>query len=122
METSENVAVVLYPRTEGELLTAASYLEAHDIPVFLRNDRFGGLFPGLQIHSYNARALLVPASQADAARALLAGIAPASSEAERGVRPGWPDKVRMVLEALLFGWFIPGRRFRRKAGQDDPER
>ena len=40
---------VFRPDTESELMAVVAMLEAHDIPCFVHNAGFGGLYPGPQI-------------------------------------------------------------------------
>jgi len=98
--------------TESQVAVATSLLAAHDIPHFVQGAGFGGLFPGPQIGSYNARRLLVPQSSAKEATDLLADLLRPDSTLPEGVAEPvgfWP-KLRVVLEAALLGWFIPRRR------------
>lgn len=107
------LVAVLRPQTETELVIALSILEAYGIETFVHGQHFGSLFPGLQIESYNTRTIMVPEERANEAREALAG-SPASGDPSAETSP-MPllDRVRVVLEAALFGWFIPGRRSRK---------
>jgi Putative prokaryotic signal transducing protein len=102
---------ILRPQTEAELAIALAILEAHDIESFVHGQYFGSLFPGLQIDSYNARSIMVPEERVREAREALAEAAPSDEEppsAPPSMR--FRDKLRIVLEAALFGWFVPGGR------------
>lgn len=66
------LVVIAHLETESQVAVATSLLAAHEIPHFVQGGGFGGLFPGPQIGSYNARRLLVPQSSAEEATALLA--------------------------------------------------
>lgn len=94
--------------SESQAVVVTSLLDAHDIPHFIQGSGFGGLFPGPQIGSYNTRRLLVPHSCVDRARELLADLAQETPESPTPPQGIWP-KLRLVLEALLLGWFIPRR-------------
>lgn len=102
------------PDNEPELITVVAMLEAHDIPCFVHSAGFGGLYPGPQINGYNTRSIWVPEEQLSVALELLRDFqsqpvdvglhtAPAPSRFASGT-------FRALLEALIFGWFIPGSR------------
>ena len=99
---------VASPETETEIVLISARLEAAGIPHFVHNAGIGGLYPGLQIGAYNTRSIMVPLSAAEEASRLIA-------ELELGAPPpavtqgGW-QKLRVIVEALLLGWFIPGSR------------
>lgn len=104
------LVTILRPQTESELAIALAILEAHEIESFVHGQYFGSLLPGLQIESYNTRTIMVPEERADEAREALAELSPPNEPA--GAQPSmrFRDKARVVLEALLFGWFVPGER------------
>ena len=99
---------VLSPQSEPELAVVRSLLEAHDIPVFVHGRHFGSLLPGMQIGNYNTQSIMVPEERAADALELLAAFrsdpVSASSPPLR-----WRDRLRVVLEGVLFGWLVPGR-------------
>jgi hypothetical protein len=51
---------IFRPNTEPELMAVVAMLEAHEIPCFVHNAGFGGLYPGPQIDLYNTRAITIP--------------------------------------------------------------
>ena len=110
---------VATPQTESELAVMVSLLDAHDIPYFVHNRGFGGLYPGPQLHIYNARRIMVRADRAPEARDLLAVFAgpPADFETDRKLSL-W-DKLRVIGEAVLFSWFIPSKRAKLPKGEND---
>jgi len=111
-----SLVAVAEPQTESELAVMLCVLEAEGIPAFVHNGGFGSLHPGPQIALYNARRVMVPiACQADAAAALLVLEPPMRD------RITWRDKLRIVVEVILFGWFIPGPRRRRELATNDNE-
>lgn len=108
---------VATPQTESELAVILCLLEAEDIPAFVHNGGFASLHPGPQIPLYNERRVMVPgACREDAAAALLV------------LKPPLPDttmgrgKVRIVIETILFGWFVPGSRRRHDAEPSDDDK
>jgi hypothetical protein len=106
------------PESEADILTTVALLESFGIPCYVRGGGFGGLYPGVQVNAYNARTIMVPLASYDEARQLIAATPDTSehwefSEPEEVVEP--PQErglLRMVLEFLFFGWFIPGTRRR----------
>jgi hypothetical protein len=99
---------VFSPQSESELLVAASLLEAHEIPAFIHNRGIGSLLPGVQINAYNTQSILVPEENVPDAVELLAQLTAHPRVAVAPLR--LRDKVRVLLEGLLLGWFVPGSR------------
>jgi hypothetical protein len=86
-------------------------LEAHGIKAFVQGGGFGSLFPGPQIPWYNARRIMVSSADAPKAQeALSVFMQPA--EAVPYKWPGILHVLRIIFEAGLFGWFVPGKRRR----------
>jgi hypothetical protein len=100
------MVTLCHPVDDLELLLISSNLDAADIPYFVVGQNFGSLYPGLQIAAYNERTLLVPDSCLADARKLV--------EDFRADYTGSADelptssKLRMLLEAMFFGWVMPG--------------
>ncbi|MGH8119883.1 MAG: DUF2007 domain-containing protein [Gammaproteobacteria bacterium] len=107
--------------SEPERLVIVAMLEAHDIPCFVHNDGFGGLYPGLQINLYNTRRIMVPEEDLDDAHELLASYRAAPEETP-AARLDWIDGLRCLAEALLGGWLVPRPRARQVMTKDTPER
>jgi hypothetical protein len=104
------LVTILRPQSEAELAIALAILEAHGIESFVHAQHFGSLFPGLQIDSYNTRTIMVPEQCVAEAREALAEAAPTADEVALLPPMRFRDKMRVVLEAVLFGWFVPGGR------------
>jgi len=96
------------PGTSSELAVITSLLRAEDIYFFVHNELFGRMHVGVSIPLVNQRTILV--GEEDYERALEVVTPPESFEPEPPRRFGILDRMRMVLEALLFGWVLPGRR------------
>ncbi|MEE8138015.1 MAG: DUF2007 domain-containing protein [Thermoanaerobaculia bacterium] len=111
---SEDPMVQLYsPESESQLLVLRSVFEDARIPYFVHNDAFGSLLAGPRIAHLNRKMILVHRADLDEARALLGEFLEKTTsgrDAERASRYSLRDKLRMVLEFLIFGWFLPGRR------------
>ncbi len=98
------------PQDEAELAFLRSVLDLEAIPYFVHNDRFGTLEIGPRIDLYNVKTIMVPEEYADQARDLIHEFfRDASTRQGSSAQSSVFDRVRMVLEALFFGWFIPGR-------------
>jgi hypothetical protein len=97
---------IAMPETETHLVLITSALEAAGIPFFVHNNGMGGLMPGLQIAAYNTRSVMVPQSCVEPAMEAISTLQPLATPA-----PSGGDKLRILAEALLLGWFFPvGRR------------
>jgi hypothetical protein len=111
---------VLSPQSESEIAVVTSLLEAHDIPVFIHGRHLGSLLPGLQIGNYNTQSIMVPEEHASDALELLTEFRRNDSN-ETGPPLRWRDRLRVVLEGILFGWLVPGRRDDKTAGPRDDD-
>ena len=109
---------VFSPQSESEALTAAALLEAHEIPTFVHNRGIASVLPGTQINAYNTQSIMVPEERVADAVELLRDLSrrdePAATSGPLPLR----DKVRIVLEGLLFGWFVPGSRRKRASSSE----
>ena len=99
---------VFSPQSESEVLVAAALLEAHEIPAFIHNRGIGSMLPGVQINAYNTQSIMVPEEKVPDAVELLAELKEQPRAAVSPIRSR--DKVRVLLEGLLCGWFVPGSR------------
>lgn len=101
------------PENESELLILRSILDDAGIPHFVHNDTFGSMVAGPRIAHYNRKQILVAESDHEDALDLVAeyllktDTEPAASSHDLTLF----DKLRMIFELLLFGWFMPGKRY-----------
>jgi hypothetical protein len=100
---------VAFPESPSELAMVVCLLEANDIPHFVHNAGFGSLYPGPQIALYNNITVMVPSPVADDAIEVLSVLSEPSTTYPSS-NTLLMDKIRMVIEAILFGWFIPRRK------------
>src|SRR5262245_54361358 len=107
---------VFSPQSESEVLVAASILEAHGIPAFIHNRGIGSILPGVQINAYNTQSIMVPEEDVSDALELVAQLKEQPRAAVNPMR--LQDKVRVLVEGVLCGWFVPGTRSR---PTDSPE-
>lgn len=92
-----------------------SILEAEGINYFVRNDNFGSLEVGPRIGLFNAKMIQVQDDQYERARELLSDYFEKTEKITEAPVKKYSlfDKVRMVIEVLLFGWIMPGKKKRR---------
>jgi len=113
------------PENEVQLSILKSLLEAQNIPIFVHNDSFGSIYPGLQVELFNARTIMVDERHYEKAQAVLREFLANLDQAapEQTARPTYSffDKVRMVFEALIFGWLMPGRKWRKSPKDSEKE-
>ena len=103
------------PRSEADLVVLRSILDAERIPHFVHNDAFGTILVGPHIDHYNTKSIVVPDEAAKAAQAVIVEFE--ETEAERPAPTSLRDRVRMLAETVVFGWFVPGRYSRRGNGE-----
>jgi hypothetical protein len=92
------------PRYEVELLILRTLLSAYNIPHCVTAG-FGAAYPGLQIDNYTTKTILVAPSAYEEASGLLQQYLSAPEPRYEPMRP-W-DRLRVILEAVIFGWFVP---------------
>jgi hypothetical protein len=99
------------PRNEVESALLKSILDSEGIGYFVRNDNFGSLEVGPHIGLFNAKMVQVQDDQYDRARELLSDyLEKTEKKSEEPDRKySLFDKIRMVIEVLVFSWLMPGR-------------
>jgi hypothetical protein len=103
---------IFIPQGQADLSVVLCLLDAYGYPYFVHNHYFGGLYPGPQVDLYNMRRVFVPNEMAADARQLLDDFLPGIESSSHDTPVG--DKVRVVVEGLLMGWFIPGNKWPRQ--------
>ena len=109
---------VLSPQSESEVLVATALLEAHQIPTFVHNRGIASMLPGIQINAYNTQSIMVPEEHVADAVELLSELAKPEPSAAAAAPLPLRDRIRIVLEGLLFGWFVPGSRRQSRSSTD----
>lgn len=103
------------PQNEAELAVIRSILDGEKIHYFVHNDHFGTMRTGPPIYLFNAKTIMVSEVCFERASEILSdylnNAQPDDFKSEHSLR----DKLRMVVEALLFGWFIPGKKWRKRS-------
>jgi len=95
------------PRSEGELAVLSSILRWAGIRYFIHNHYFGTMRVGPELDLMNRRTFMVPTSQAEDAADVLHDFLEVSLQEQRPLSTR--DRIRNVIEFLLFHWFIPGK-------------
>ena len=104
------------PENDAELAIIKSVFESEGINYFVHNDHFGTLQIGPKIDLFNAKTIMVQENQFEIAKELICEFLEniKDSETPNKLQYSWADKLRMVIETVLFTWFIPGKRHRRR--------
>jgi hypothetical protein len=107
------------PEDEVQLAMLKGIFESEGIHFFVHNDNFGSLRPGIRIALFNKKTIMVHAQDLARAQQILSDFLGNIEQAEPELGPesthySFLDKCRMVIEALLFGWVMPGKRWQRK--------
>ncbi len=113
---SVNYVPLYSPQNESELTLLKSILDSESINYFVSNDNFGSLEVGPRIGLLNAKMIEVQDDQYERANELLLDYFEKTKKEpeESGKEYSWFDKIRMVIEVLVFGWLMPGRRKAKK--------
>lgn len=99
------------PVNEAELALIESILMGEGIPYYVHNNYLGTLRIGPPIELFNKKTIMVPPDFEERARELLADFLEKTAEPQvEWTKYSILDKLRIVAEFLIFGWFIPGKR------------
>jgi len=106
---------VYVPNDELELSMIRGLLESEHIHYFVHNDHFGSMKVGPQIELFNKKTVMVASADANRAKHIIEEFLERElhEEAEVAWHYTLGQKMRMVFEALLFGWFVPGKKRRK---------
>jgi hypothetical protein len=96
---------ILQPGNPAYLALVESVLMANGIPYFVHSRHLGGLLPGVQISHYNVCTVMVPPDARDDAVEVLKEMYFAPQSARPRKKPPF---LRVGIEYLFAGWFIPG--------------
>jgi hypothetical protein len=102
------------PTDELELAMVRGVLDSEGIHYFVHNDYFGSMRVGPQIDLLNKKTIMVSPEDAERVKTIISDLfnreLPEETIDEKYTAS---QKLRMILEAIVFGWFIPGRKRRR---------
>jgi len=105
------------PENEVQLAMLKGIFEAEGIPIFVHNDNFGSMRTGMQIELFNKKTIMVGeqhyASARDIIQNFIGNIEQAASAQPTISGYSFLDKIRMVFEGVVFGWVMPGNRWRK---------
>jgi len=102
------------PMDELELSMIRGLLDADEIRYFVLNDYFGSMRVGPQIDLINKKTIMVAPEDHDRAKEIISTFLESGIDNE-GTEMHYTtgQKLRMIIEALIFTWFIPGRKRRK---------
>lgn len=98
---------IAVPRSESELSVMESMLLAHDIPHYVHNRGFGGLYPGMQVPLYNVRRVMVPVAYAEEAMNLFSVFRDCYTGSSTTDKLSLWDRARVMAEIIFGGWAVP---------------
>jgi len=104
------------PNNDSELALIKSILDGEGIPYFVHNDHFGTLKVGPRIELLNAKTIMVAEKHYEVSKEIIDDFLKNIQEASENTKSKYSirDKIRMVIEAILFTWFIPGNRWNKR--------
>jgi hypothetical protein len=105
------------PETELDLAFIKSLFESENIDYFVHNDHYGSLNIGPKIDLFNAKTIYVNENDAEKAKELIDIYLEDQNKEENQTEPNTFSlitKIRIIIEAIIFSWFIPqGRRWKK---------
>ena len=101
-----------FPKNEVELSFIKSIFDGEKLPYFVRNDHFGSLKVGPKIDLFNAKTIMVDENHFDHAKELLDDFLKSVESTPDTAKPEYSvfDKIRMIIEVVLFSWIMPGKK------------
>jgi len=101
------------PADELELAMIRGVLDSEGIKYFVHNDNFGSMRVGPQIDLLNKKTIMVAAEDAERAKRIITDLLGREIPEEAGEEQYLlSQKLRMILETIIFGWFVPGKKRR----------
>lgn len=106
---------IAHARDDLELVFIRMALEAEGIPFLIVGDGFGSLYPGVQVPIFNERSVRVESADIERAVEVI-------DDVRKDFDPVSADlavesKLRIILETVIFGWFLPGGTRRRSSNK-----
>lgn len=107
-----------------ELVFLKSLFEAEDIHYYVLNDHFGTLRVGPKIDLFNAKIIYIHEPFLERAKEIVEDLRASLEGDNASIKTSYSssDKIRMVIETMLFMWFIPGNRWNRKNSEKGQQR
>lgn len=112
------------PKDEVELALIRSILDGEGIRYFVHNENYGAMLIGPRIDLLNARTIRVEEEDRDRAKELVDDFLQKTRVEEKSEksRHSYKDMLRLLFEILVFGWCVPGKRWRRRRSEDQHEK
>ena len=104
------------PNNDSELALIKSILDGEGIQYFVHNDHFGTLKVGPRIELFNAKTIMVAETHFEESKEIIDNFLKNIQEPSENTKSKYSirDKIRMVIEAILFTWFVPGNRWNKR--------
>ena len=104
------------PNNDSELVLIKSILDGEGIQYFVHNDHFGTLKVGPRIELFNAKTIMVAETHFEESKEIIDNFLKNIQEPAENTKSKYSirDKIRMVIEAILFTWFVPGNRWNKR--------
>jgi hypothetical protein len=106
------------PKNDLELLLMKSLLQNARIYYFVQNENFSTQYIGVKVDGYNKATIFVEEDRYEEAKKI---IEEAINNQIR-FKLSFLDKLRLVFEFILTGWFIPGRCNKKMKDEQDEEK
>jgi hypothetical protein len=103
------------PNSEAELVIIRSLLDGEGFRYFVPNDHFGTLKTGPKITLLNEKTILVSEDHFEQASELISDYLNSVKSDTLKSEYTLIDKIRMIIETILFNWFIPGKKWGRNS-------
>lgn len=101
------------PADELELAMIRGVLDTEGINYFIHNDHFGSMRVGPQIDLLNKKTIMAATEDAERVKGIIADLLGRELPEETSEeRYSLSQKLRMIFETVIFGWFIPGKKRR----------
>jgi hypothetical protein len=97
------------PKNPMELSLIKSIFDSEGISYHIQNEQFGSLNIGPQIEMFNSRIIMVQDEDFEKAGELLSDFL-SNNEEKPEISYSLFDKIRMIIETILFGWFVSGKK------------
>jgi len=112
-EQGKSLVSLYSPNDELELAMLRGLLDTDGVHYFVLNDYFGSMRIGPKVDLINKKTIMVAPDDRNRAQEIISNFLQCDEEDEGESKYSISQKVRMITEALLFTWFIPGRKRRR---------
>ncbi len=101
------------PVDELELAMIRGVLDSNGIKYFIHNDNFGSMRVGPQIDLLNKKTIMVATEDSERTKGLITDLL-GRELPEEAVEEKYSlsQKLRMIFETVVFGWFVPGKKRR----------